>query len=163
MTAYYSKGSSMSQTAALIIKKSQRGRYLSGRRDGETEKPGQRWKNKETKRDREGNEGGKSRLVWGQREGRRASRGEKRKFIILMDGAVHNPINTTLSSPLLIISVSCSLLWNMTLHEDYKTSYTDQHLRHISFSHTHAHKHRRKEKVNCTSRHVYTFKVREKK
>lgn len=92
----------------------------------------------------------KSRSVWGQREGRRAGREEKADYSHGWCCAQSNQYN-----PLLSISVSCSLLRNMTLHKDHKTSNTDQHCRHIQVCHTNTGKSKKKR----SNRHEHSLKT----
>lgn len=106
----------------------------------------QNWENKMNKK-RQKDRGEGARCV---ERGKDAGQAEVRRESLLSSWMVLCRIQSIKPSPPLIISLSCSLLWNMTHHKDYKTSSTDQHLRHIWFSHKHAHKHIGKENVMCT-------------
>ena len=105
---------------------------------------GQETKNQKGQRhrDREGKAVEKSKPVWGQREGHRTGWGGKRKLIILMDGVMHNPINTPSSSPLSSLFLSFLFLSPPLLSTEtwplVRTIKPPIHQHFISFSHTHA-------------------------
>lgn len=85
-------------------------------------------------------ERGRRCLAWGQSEGQQA---EETEQIILLDAAVHSSVNTSLWSPVFssLLNLYCSLPWNMSHDQDYKTFHTDQYLRRTIFIQTHTHTH----------------------